>query len=76
MFFGLNIPLIFKEIKSKEKLRKYFDNSEILSSNQYYKIFHFKTPRKTHESIKSYFKFKKMCKKKRKRFLLMIQHQR
>ena len=39
MFFGLDIPFILKELESKEKLRRYFNISEVLSINQVYKNF-------------------------------------
>ena len=37
MFFGLDIPFILSELESKEKLRKYFNISEVWSANQVYK---------------------------------------
>ena len=44
MFFGLDIPFILSELESKEKLRKYFNISEVLSADQVYKkLYHFKT---------------------------------
>ena len=39
MFFGLDIPFILNELESKEKLRKYFNISEVLSADQVYKNF-------------------------------------
>ena len=36
MFFGLDIPFISSELESKEKLRKYFNISEVWSANQVY----------------------------------------
>ena len=39
MFFGLDIPFILNELESKEKLRKYFNISEVLSAEQVYKNF-------------------------------------
>ena len=39
MFFGLDIPFILKELESKEKLRRYFNISEVLSIDQVYKNF-------------------------------------
>ena len=41
--FGWDIPFILNELESKEKLRKCFNISEVLSADQGYKIFHFKT---------------------------------
>ena len=38
MFFGLDIPFILGELESKEKLRNYFNISEVLSADQVYKI--------------------------------------
>lgn len=43
MFFGLDIPFILSELESKENLRKCFNISEVLSADQGYKIFHFKS---------------------------------
>ena len=34
MFFGLDIPFILGELESKEKLRNYFNISEVLSADQ------------------------------------------
>ena len=39
MLFGLNIPFILNELKSKKDLRKYFNINEILTTNHVYKIF-------------------------------------
>ena len=39
MFFGLDIPFIINELKSKKELRKYFNINEILTADQVYKIF-------------------------------------
>ena len=39
MFFGLDTKFILKELETKEKLRKYFNISEVLSANQIYKNF-------------------------------------
>ena len=43
MFFGLDIPFILKELETKKELQNYFNISEILSADQVYKIFHYKT---------------------------------
>ena len=45
MFFGLDIPFILNELESKEKLRKYFNISEVLSADKFIKIFHSKIQR-------------------------------
>ena len=37
MLFGLDIPFILSELGSKEKLRKYFNVSEVLSADKVYK---------------------------------------
>ena len=42
MLFGLDITFILNELESKEKLRKYFNISEVLSAIKFIKIFHFK----------------------------------
>ena len=39
IFFGLDIPFILNKLESKEKLRKYFNISEVLSADQVYKNF-------------------------------------
>ena len=39
MFFGIDIPFILNELKSKKELRKYFNISEVLTADQVYKIF-------------------------------------
>ena len=39
MLFGLDIPFILSELESKEKLRKYFNISEVWSADQVYKTF-------------------------------------
>lgn len=39
MFFGLNIQFILNKLESKEKLRKYFNISEVLNADQVYKNF-------------------------------------
>ena len=39
MFFGLDIPFILNDLEYKEKLRKYFNISEVLSADQVYKNF-------------------------------------
>ncbi len=44
MFFGLDIPFILNELESKEKLRKYFNISKVLSVDQVYKNFSQQNP--------------------------------
>ena len=39
MFFGIDIPFILNELKSKKELQKYFNISEVLTADQVYKIF-------------------------------------
>ena len=51
MFFGLDIPFILSELESKEKLRKYFNISEVLSADQVYKIFSLQNPEKLMKAL-------------------------
>ena len=46
MFFGLDTKFILKELETKERLHKYFNISEVLSSEQVYKIFSTQDPKK------------------------------
>ncbi len=39
MFFGLDTKFILNGLENKERLRKYFNISEVLSANQVYKNF-------------------------------------
>jgi hypothetical protein len=51
MFFGLDILFILNELESKEKLRKYFNISEVLSADQVYKIFSLQNPEKLMKTL-------------------------
>ena len=75
IFFGLDIPFILNKLESKEKLRKYFNISEVLSANQVYKNFSLQDSEELVKALNRILNARNRVKRRVKRFLLLMQHQ-
>ena len=67
MFFGLDISFILSELESKERLRKYFNISEVLSANQVYKTLSLQDSDNIMKALNRILNSRKSCEKKRKK---------
>ena len=75
MFFGLDIPFILNDLEYKEKLRKYFNISEVLSADQVYKNFSNQNSEKLVKALNRIINSRNCVKRRGKRLSLLMQHQ-